>query len=160
MRFRPRAAAALLSTLAFAAPSTARAQIPDSAIPLETVVSQVYRFRVEYAENYNKKDVAALVKMYDPHAIITTEDGNTYVGIEAIKAALTKMAPTFPHLVIKSDSLVAYGHTAVDVGTSTQHPATGGELVSHYLVVLRRGAGADDWRIVRLAVVPVTPMKM
>ena len=68
--------------------------------------------------------------------------------------------PTFPHLVIKSDSLVAYGHTAVDVGTSTQHPATGGELVSHYLVVLRRGAGPDDWRIVRLAVVPVTPMKM
>lgn len=159
MRFRP-SAAALVLTLAAGAPAAARAQIPDSAIPLQTVISQVYRFRIEYAENYNKKDAAALAGMYDPNAIVTEADGTTLVGIAAIKAALTKMAPTFPHLVIKSDSLIAYGHTAIDVGTSTQHPAAGGELVSHYLVVLRRGAGEMDWKIVRLAVVPVTPMKM
>jgi ketosteroid isomerase-like protein len=146
-------AAAVLSILALGAPSTARAQIPDSAIPLQTVVSQTYRFRIEYAENYNKKDVAALAGMYDRNAIITTEDGNTYVGIDAIKAALTKMAPTFPHIVIKSDSMVAYGHTAIDVGTTTMHPAAGGELTSKYLAVLRRDG--QDWKIVRLSLVPV-----
>ena len=121
------------------------------------MISQTYRFRIEYAENYNKKDVAALAAMYDPHAIITTEDGSTYVGIAAIKAALTKLAPTFPHIVIKSDSMVAYGHTAVDVGTTTMHPAAGGELTSKYLAVLRRDG--QDWKIVRLSVVPVAPAK-
>jgi len=156
MRFRI-GAAAVLSTLALGAPSSARAQIPDSAIPLQTVISQVYRFRVEYAENYNKKDAAALAAMYDPRAIVTEQDGTTLVGIDAIKAALTKMAPTFPHMVLKSDSLVAYGHTAIDVGTVTQHPAAGGEIVSHYLAVLRRDG--QDWKLVRVSVVPVMPKK-
>ena len=160
MRFRPSAAAALVLTLAAGAPSIARAQRPDSIIPLQTVISQVYRFRVEYAENYNKKDAAALAGMYDANAIVIDADGSTVVGIAAIKALLVKNAPTFPHLVIKSDSLIAFGHTAVDEGTSTQHPAAGGELVSHYLVVLRRGVGESDWKIVRLAIVPVTPKKM
>jgi ketosteroid isomerase-like protein len=158
MRFRPRIAVALLSTLAFVVPSVARAQIPDSAIPLQTVISETNRFRAEYAEYYNNKDVAALAAMYAPGAIITLEDGTTYVGQEAIKAALTKMAPTFPHLIITSDSMVAFGHTAIDVGSTTQHPQGGGELTSRYLVVLRKGM--KDWKIVRLSVVSVMPKKM
>jgi uncharacterized protein (TIGR02246 family) len=159
MRFRPSAAAALILTLAAGAPSVARAQIPDSVIPLQTVISETYRFRIEYAENYNKKDAAAVAAMYAPDAIITTEDGMTYVGLAAITAALTKMAPTFPHLVIKSDSLVAFGRTAIDVGTSTMHPSAGGEMKSQYLAVLRRGTDRQ-WKIIRLSVVPVAPMKM
>jgi len=158
MRFRPSAAAALLVTLAAGAPSIAHAQIPDSTIPLQTVISETYRYRIEYAENYNKKDVAALAAMYAPDAIVTTEDGMTYVGLPAITAALTKMAPTFPHLIITSDSLVAFGRTAIDVGTSTMHPQGGGELKSHYLAVLRRGTDRQ-WKLIRLSVVPIPPAK-
>jgi ketosteroid isomerase-like protein len=157
MTFRPSAAAALLSTLAFLAPSAASAQIPDSVIPLQTVQSEMNRFRVEYAEYYNAKNVAALVAMYAPDAIVTIEDGTTYVGQEALRAGLTKMAPTSPHIVIRSDSLVAFGSTAVDVGTTTKHPQGGGESTSRYLVVLRRKMGV--WTIVRLSVVGVVPMK-
>jgi ketosteroid isomerase-like protein len=154
MTFRSSAAAALFVTLAFVVPSMASAQIPDSMIPLQTVISETNRFRVEYAEYYNKKDVTALVGMYAPNAIVTLEGGDTYVGLEAIKAALTRLAPTFPHIIIKSDSLVAYGHTVVDVGTTTMHPQGGGELTSRYLAVLRRGS--QGWKVVRVSLVPVT----
>ena len=95
--------------------------------------------------------------MYSPSAIVTVEDGSTFVGRAEIFAFLTKQAPTFPHLVITSDSLIGYGSTAIDVGTSKQHPATGGELTSKYLVVLRRNMGT--WTIVRLSVVAVPPKK-
>ena len=157
MRFRPGIAVALLSTLAFVVPSVARAQIPDSAIPLQTIFTETNRFRTEYAEYYNNKDVAALVAMYAPDAIITLEDGTTYVGQEAIKAGLTKAAPEFPHIIIASDTMIAFGRTAIDVGTTTMHPKGGGELTSRYLVVLRRGY--KDWKIVRLSVVAVKPAK-
>lgn len=158
MRFRPGLAAAFFSMLAFAVPRIASAQIPDSAVPLKTVHDEINRFRAEYAEYYNAKNVAALVPMYASDAIVTMEDGSTLVGQAAIKAFLTKQAPTFPHLVITSDSLVGYGSTAIDVGTTKQHPQGGGELTSKYLVVLRRNLGI--WTIVRLAVVPVAPKKM
>jgi uncharacterized protein (TIGR02246 family) len=154
MAFRSSAAVALLLALSSAAPSIASAQIRDSTIPLQTVISETYRFRIEYAENYNKKDVPALAAMYAPDAIVTTEDGTTHVGKAAITAALTKMAPTFPHIVITSDSMVAYGRTAIDEGTTTMHPQAGGELKSHYLVVLRRGTDRQ-WKIVRLSLVSV-----
>lgn len=155
MTLRVGAAASLLVTLALAVPSIARAQIPDSVIPLKTVHDEVNRFRHEYAEYYNKKDVAGLTTMYSPSAIITLEDGSSYVGRPAIFSFLTKQAPTFPHLVITSDSLIAFGSTAVDVGTTTMHPPAGGELKSRYLVVLRRTMG--QWSIVRLSVVAVPP---
>jgi ketosteroid isomerase-like protein len=148
----------LLAMLAFGIPSLASAQIPDSAIPLKTVHDEINRFRAEYSEYYNAKNVAALVPMYATDAIVTTQDGSTYVGQAAIKAFLTKQAPTFPHLVITSDSLIGYGSTAIDVGTTKEHPQGGGERTSRYLVVLRRNMGT--WTIVRLAVVPVMPEKM
>ena len=158
MRLRLSFAGPLLSLLAFGVPSVASAQIPDSAVPLKTVHDEINRFRAEYAEYYNAKNVAALVPMYAPDAIITTADGMTYVGQAAIKAVLTKDAPTFPHLVITSDSLIGYGSTAIDVGTTKQHPQGGGEITARYLVVLRRNMGV--WTIVRLAVVPVPPGKL
>jgi hypothetical protein len=52
-------------------PSLARAQIPDSAIPLQTVINETNRFRAEYADSYNAKDVMALTAMYAPDAIVT-----------------------------------------------------------------------------------------
>lgn len=157
MTFRPGVAIALLSALALWVPGVASAQIPDDAVPLPTVKSELNTFRAEYSEYYNKKDAASLGGMYAPDAIITLDDGTTYTGQAAILAALTKMAPTFPHLVITSESVIAFGATAIDVGTTKQHPAGGGELTSRYLVVLRRKMGV--WSIVRLSVVPVAPKK-
>lgn len=154
MKLRSAAAAALFVTLAFAVPSTATAQIPDSVVPLQTVISETNRFQAEYAEYYNKKDVPALVAMYAPDAIFTAENGTVYVGRDAIQAAFTKMASTFPHIVIQSDSMIAFGSTAIDMGTITMHPAAGGEHKSRYLAVLRRSLG--EWKLIRVARTPVT----
>jgi ketosteroid isomerase-like protein len=153
MTNRSIAMGALLLMLASAAPSALSAQIPDSVVPLQTVISETNRFRTEYAEYYNNKDVERLVGMYAADAILVNADGSMEVGQAAIKAYFTNGAPNFPHMVIKSDSLVAYGQTAVDVGTVTLHPKEGGELVNRYLVVLRRTYQA--WHVVRVMVVPV-----
>lgn len=158
MTFRPSTAVALLSTLALAVPSVARAQIPDSAIPLQTILTETNRFRAEYADNYNTKNVAAVVAMYAPDAIVTTEDGTTFMGRDAVQAYFAKNASVLPHIIIHSDSMIAFGHTAIDVGTTTIHPQGGGEQTSKYLVVLRRGY--KDWSIVRLSLVGVPAKKM
>jgi ketosteroid isomerase-like protein len=139
-------------------PSLARAQIPENAIPLQTLTSETNRFRAEYADRYNAKDVAALTAMYAPDAIVTLEDGTTFMSRAEIQAYFAKNASVLPHIVITSDSMVAYGRTAIDVGTTTYHPQGGGELTSRYLVVLRRGY--KDWSVVRLSVVAVPPKKM
>jgi ketosteroid isomerase-like protein len=159
MMSRSRLAASLL-TLALALPAVAHAQIPDSAIPLRTVIDEMNTFRTTYAEDYNKKDVAALMKLYASDAIVTNAEGETMVGHDAINEYMTKNAPNFPHIVINTENVVAYGHTAIDVGTVKLHPASGGEMTQHYLVVLRRGLQKGDWKIVRLSVVPVAAMKM
>lgn len=157
MTFRFGAAAPLLLTLAFVVPSTASAQIPDSVIPLQTVVSETNRFRVEYADHFNKKDVAGLVSMYAADAIFTAEDGTRYSGREAIAAYFTKMVPTMPHIVVTSESLLSYGATAIDMGTITMHPPGGGEVKSRYLAVLRRElGGAGNWDLVRVARTPMS----
>jgi len=153
MTNRFRATAGLLLLLAAALPSVARAQIPDSTVPLKTVISETNTFRTEYAEYYNNKDVAHLVDMYDADAILIAGDGTTLMGQAAIREYFTKGAPNFPHMVLTSDSLVAFGSTAVIVGTLTAHPQAGGEEVSRYLTVLRRNY--RQWKIVRVAVVPV-----
>ena len=153
MRFRSVPAAALLLTFAFAVPSVVSAQIEEPRIPLQTALSELNLFRSEYADYYNKKDAAALAAMYAPDAIVINADGSVWVGWDAIKNGMMQQAPTYPHLIITTDSMAVYGHTAVDEGTSTMHPAAGGELKAHYLVVLRRGM--TDWKIIRLALVPV-----
>lgn len=144
---------ALLLMLTSAAPAALSAQIPDSVIPLQTVISETNRFRHEYADYYNNKDVERLVGMYAADAILVNADGTAEVGQAAIKAYFTKGAPNFPHMVLKSESLAAYGQTAVDMGTVTLHPQEGGELVNRYLVVLRRTY--KEWHVVRVMVVPV-----
>ncbi len=153
MSIRSSSAAALLLLLASALPSVASAQIPDSIIPLQTVISETNTFRTEYSEYYNNKSVDQLVAMYAADAILVDADGMAHVGQAAIKAYFTSGAPNFPHMVLKSDHLVAYGQTAVDVGTVTLHPKEGGEVTNRYLVVLRRAY--QQWKVVRVTVVPV-----
>ena len=157
MTIRSTAGAALFLTLSALVPSTASAQIPDSVIPLQTVVSETNRFRAEYADHFNKKDVAGLMTLYAADAIFTAEDGTRYTGAEAITAYFTKMAATMPHIVVTSESLLSYGGTAIDMGTITMHPPGGGEHKSRYLAVLRRElGGAGNWDLVRVARTPVT----
>ena len=157
MTIRSTAGAALFVTLAFVVPSTASAQIPDSVIPLQTVVSETNRFRAEYADHFNKKDIAGLLSMYAADAIFTAADGTRYTGRDAIKEYFTKMAATMPHIVVTSESLLSFGGTAIDMGTITMHPPGGGEHKSRYLAVLRRElGGAGNWDLVRVARTAVT----
>jgi uncharacterized protein (TIGR02246 family) len=150
-------AAGLLLLLASAVPSVARAQIPDSTIPLQTVISETNRFRAEYADYFNKKDVAGLMTLYAADAIFTAENGTRYTGREEIKAYFTAMAATMPHIVVTSEGMLSYGATAIDMGTITMHPPGGGEVKSRYLAVLRRErGGAGNWDLVRVARTPVT----
>ncbi|HEX5005204.1 MAG TPA: nuclear transport factor 2 family protein [Gemmatimonadales bacterium] len=157
MRFPIRLVALALAAAPFAAPSVAHAQIPDSMIPLRTVISELNTFRTEYTEYANAKNAKALGAMYDASAVVIRDDGHVLVGGAAIQADLEARAPNFPHFVIKSDTVSSYGATAIDVGTVTMHPAGGGELKNRYLVVLRRTMG--KWKIVRVASTPETKAK-
>jgi ketosteroid isomerase-like protein len=143
---------ALLLALALA-PTVATAQIEEPRIPLQTKLSELNRFRVEYAETFNKKDGAALSALWADDGMFTDVDGKTYKGIDQIRQWYTGGAASFPHMVIESDSLSIYGNTAVDMGTTKLHPAGGGEQVARYIVVLRRGL--NGWKLVRAAVTPV-----
>ena len=62
---------------------------------------------------------------------------------------------SWPQLTITSDTLRVVGHTAWDIGTTKSEESGGGEHVSHYLVVLRRGL--KEWKINSLALVPEAP---
>ena len=153
MTFATRASAALLLALTGMAPSIVHAQIEENRVPLQTALSELYRFREEYAAFYNKKDYASLTAMYDAGAIAIASNGAVAVGRDAIGKAMTAGASSWAHTVLTSDSLVVYGNTAVDQGTVRRHPAGSPEVVERYLVVLRRGM--QDWRIVRVAITPV-----
>lgn len=154
MPSRTRSFLPLVLALALAAPTVARAQIEEPRIPLQTKLSELNRFRTEYAENYNKKDAAAVAAMYAPDAILIDLAGAAFMGIDKIREMFTSGAASSPHLVITSDSMAVYGNTAVDMGTVKAHPAAGGEQVSRYLVVLRRDV--NGWKLVRVAQTPVT----
>lgn len=90
--------------------------------------------------------------MWADDGIFTDVDGTSYMGNQ-IRQWYVQGAAKFPHMVIESDSLAIYGNTAVDVGTTKQHPTGGAEQVARYMVVLRRGMGG--WKLVRGAVTPV-----
>lgn len=152
-RYRSRTYLPLVLALALAAPAVARAQIEEPRIPLQTKLTELNRFRTEYAENYNKKDAAAVVAMYSKDVIIINPDGSVIKGLDQLRTAMTSGAADWPHLVIETDSLAVYGNTAVDVGTAKTHPAAGGENVSRYLVVLRRDM--NGWKLIRIVNTPV-----
>ena len=153
-RTRIRTSIPLVLALAFAAPAVVSAQIEEPRIPLQTKLSELTRFRTEYAENFNKKDAPAVVAMYSKDVIVINPDGSMTKGLDALRANMTAAATTWPHLVISSDSMAVYGNTAVDVGTATVHPAAGGEEVSSYIVVLRRDM--NGWKLIRVVNTPVT----
>lgn len=153
MSLRHRIVATAVFGLVFVTPGVVAAQIEEGRVPLQTAMSELERFRGRYAELFNQKNVQDLTAMYAEDAVVITADGTVAAGREAIAAAMAAAAPTWPHMVIESDSVRVWGNTATDFGTVKEHPAGGGEVVSRYLVVLRRGY--QDWSLVHVAQVPV-----
>ncbi len=155
MSFRMRTAVLSMALTLVLAPTFAHAQIDEPRIPLQTKLTELTRFRTEYAENFNKHDAAAVAAMYAPDAILIARTGQVFSGRDQIAHYMTNGTREIPHIIIASDSMVVYGNTAVDTGKLTQHPAAGGELVSHYMVVLRRDM--KGWKIMRVSDTPVMP---
>lgn len=144
--------------LAVALVGTAAAQgVETPHIPLRTVIDQLNSTRASYEEAFNAKNAAAVAAMYLDEAIVIRPDGSQLVGAKAIGEALKADAPTWPHMVLTSDTVRVYGGTALDFGTVTTHAKDGGESVSHYLAVLRRGL--RGWKIAAVSQVPVTEKK-
>ena len=142
--------------LIFAAPSVANGQgIEKPRIPLRQAVDEIRELRETYADAFNKKDSTTVAGMYSPDAIFIRGDGSMLVGKAAITKEIDANAPQWPQTTIESDSLRVVGHTAWDIGTTRDRMAGGGEQVSRYLVVLRRGL--KFWKISALALVPVSP---
>jgi ketosteroid isomerase-like protein len=141
--------------LAFVAPSVASAQgIESPRVPLRTAINEINALRSEYAGYFNKKDVAALTAMYTPDAVVIRADGSTLVGQSAIGKALDEESAKWTQTTFSSDTMRVFGNTAWDVGSMKSSSSTGGENVSHYLAVLRRGL--KGWKISSVAVVPET----
>ena len=145
----------LAAAFAFIATASAHAQgIETPRVPLRTAIRELNTLRAEYADLYNKKNVAALVAMYSTDAVMVRADGSTLVGQQAIGKALTQDAPTWKPMVITSDTMRVFGNTAWDIGTLSTRTPAGDPSVSHYLVVLRRGI--QTWKVSSLALVPNT----
>lgn len=153
-RPRSRSGVLLLVALTMGVPSLARAQgIEEPRIPLRTALNEINSLRAAYEEAYNRKDAATLTAMYEPDAVMIRPDG-LLLGRAAIGKALADESATWTQTTFASDSMRVFGHTAWDAGTLSSSDADGGPLVTHFLVVLRRGL--KDWRISSLAVVPET----
>jgi uncharacterized protein (TIGR02246 family) len=134
-------------------PNMANGQgIEKPRVPLRTARDELRVFREAYAEAYNKKDTVTVAEMYTADAVVIQGNGNVVIGQAAIQKSIASNAPKWTHITITSDTLRVVGNTAWDVGTSRTTGSEGGEQVSHYLTVLRRGLKA--WKIDRLAVVP------
>jgi ketosteroid isomerase-like protein len=145
----------LAVAFAFIATASAHAQgIEAPRVPLRTAIKELNTLRAEYADLYNKKDVAALVAMYAADAVVVRADGSTLIGQPAIGKALANDAPTWKPMVIASDTMRVFGNTAWDIGTLSTQTPTGDPSVSRYLVVLRRGM--QTWKVSSLALVPGT----
>jgi uncharacterized protein (TIGR02246 family) len=143
----------LAAFLMCVAPSFAAGQgIKRPTTPVRTARDELREFREDYAEAYNKKDTVAVAGMYTPNAVVIQGNGTVVIGKDAIQSAIAQNAPKWTQITITSDTLRVVGNTAWDVGTSRTQGSEGGEQVSHYLTVLRRGL--KDWKIDRLAVVP------
>jgi uncharacterized protein (TIGR02246 family) len=145
----------LAVSLVLMAPSVASGQgIEQPRIPLRTALDEIRGLREAYAEAFNKKEPAAVADMFAPDATVIQSDGSVLVGKDAIRKGFAAAAPNWPQMTITSDTVRVFGHTAWDIGTTRSQPSGGGEQVSHYLVVLRRGL--KNWKINSLAVVPET----
>jgi ketosteroid isomerase-like protein len=144
----------IVLALVAASPVAAAAQGVEPHLPLRTVIDELNSTRAKYAEAYNAKNAEAVAAFYLPEAIVIDDKGTQTMGAKAIGEMMKKDAPTWPHMVLTSDTVRVYGATALDFGTVKTHPEEGGEHVSHYLAVLRKGL--KGWKLAAVESVPVT----
>jgi uncharacterized protein (TIGR02246 family) len=138
----------------FSVPTIASGQgIPAAHIPVSTTLGDIAKLRTAYGEAWNAKDAKAVNAMYTSDATAIDVDGSVVSGWKAIAKKNEDAAPNWPHTVITSQSVKLYGTTAVDVGTVAMHPKEGGEMMYHYLVVLRHGV--NGWKLQDIAVAPI-----
>jgi ketosteroid isomerase-like protein len=159
MRTSRRAVSNLVLTMALAllTASPAAAQgIEAPRVPLRTAIKEINTLRAEYATLYNKKDTAALTAMYMPDAVVIRPDGSRLLGQAAVGKAFAEEAANWKQITLSSDTMRVFGNTAWDVGSMSSQGSEGDQVVTRYLVVLRRGV--QTWRISSLAVVPETPV--
>lgn len=134
-------------------PSVASGQgIKRPTIPLRQAVDEIRDLREAYVDAFNKKDSETIAGMYSSDAVLIRGNGSVLVGQEAIRRAFAKEAGHWPQMTVDPDSLRVAGHTAWETGTTREREPAGGEEISHYLIVLRRGL--KYWKINSLAVVP------
>jgi uncharacterized protein (TIGR02246 family) len=135
-------------------PSIAAGQgIDTPRIPLRTALNDLATLRTSYVDAFNGKDAKAVAALYTDDAVMITRDGAMLAGRAEIAKGMDQDAANWPHAVIKSDSTRVYGATAVDVGTWTEHPAEGGEVVTRYIAVMRHDM--NGWKLAYVADVPV-----
>jgi ketosteroid isomerase-like protein len=152
MPSRFRACVPLALGLVLATTSVASAQgVEEPHVPLQTAITELNRFRAEYADNLGRKDVAALVAMYLPDAIVIRPDATTIMGRDAIRAWLVERTQKAQSATVTSDTLRVFGNTALDVGTTTVVQQGGEQTATRYLAVFRRGI--QSWKLVRVALV-------
>jgi uncharacterized protein (TIGR02246 family) len=138
-------------SLAFLLPNVANGQgIERPRVPVRKALDEIRVLREVYADAFNKKDTATLGDIYAPDAIVITGDGTMLTGKEAIQKSLEE--GPWGKMSIASDTVRVFGNTAYDVGTVHISRSGGGEDISHYLVVLRRGV--THWKVSSLASVP------
>ena len=140
-------------SLAFLLPNVATGQgIERPRVPVRKALDEIRVLRSVYSEAFNKKDTATLGDIYAPDAIVIRGDGTMLTGKEAIQKSLEE--GPWGKMSIASDTVRVFGNTAYDVGTVRISRSGGGEDISHYLVVLRRGL--THWKVSSLASVPET----
>jgi ketosteroid isomerase-like protein len=144
----------LLLSLSLPSGVAAAQGVETPHIPLRTVIDQLNSTRSSYMDAFNRKDASGVAAFYLDEAIVTRPDGSRLMGGKEIGDAIRAESANWPHLVLSSDTVRVYGGTAIDFGTAKMHPADGGEQVSHYTAVLRRGL--KGWRIAALSQVAVT----
>lgn len=92
-------------------------------------------------EARGRRDVAAAVACYEPHATVVLEPGKTASGVGAIRAfteATTDLAIAFgAHEIVES------GNTALHLARWTLRPAGGSEISGCTTDVLRRQPDGD-----------------
>jgi uncharacterized protein (TIGR02246 family) len=138
-------------SLAFLLPNVANGQgIERPRVPVRKALDEIRVLREVYADAFNKKDTATLGDIYAPDAIVIAGDGTMLTGKEAIQKSLEE--GPWGKMSIASDTVRVFGNTAYDVGTVRISRSGGGEDISHYLVVLRRGV--THWKVSSLASVP------
>ena len=127
--------------------------VPEPHVPVSTTLGDIAAMRAAYVDAFNAKDAKAASAMYTADAVLLNADGSQTIGMRSIAKLFADSAANWPHAVATSNSVKVYGNTAIDVGTWTVHPMTGGEMVSRYLAVLRHGV--NGWKVQSVALVPV-----